>query len=66
MSLLPSPEDDVAVTKNFSTLVARILCSNIDFCKLTFDGVVDWHIRHEYYEEMSTKSQVVSLYFALL
>ena len=61
MSLLPSPEDDVALRNNFSTLVSRILFGNMDFCKISFDGVVDWHIKHEYLEQMSRKSAVVSL-----
>ncbi len=38
-----------------------------DVAKSSFDGVVDWHIKHQYYEEMSSKSCVVriSQYFIL-
>ena len=60
ISLLPSIEDDVATCKNFATLVSRALVNNVDFFKLTFDGVVEWHIQHEFSEEMSKKSEIVS------
>ena len=60
-SLLPSPEDDVALRKNVATLVSCILFGSIDFFKLTFDDVVEWHIKHEFYEQMSRKSDVVSI-----
>ena len=60
-SLLPSPDDDVALRKNFATLVSRILFGSIDFFMLTFDDVVEWHIKHEFYEQMSRKSDVVSI-----
>ena len=59
-SLLPSPYDNLAIRNNFATLMSRVLVSNIDFFKLTFDGVVKWHIKHELYEQMSKKSEVVS------
>ena len=62
-SLLPSPDDDLLIRRNFSTLVSRVLVSNINFFKLTFDGVVQWHIKHEFYEEMSRKSEVVSIVY---
>ena len=42
-------------------LVSRILFGSIDFFKLTFDDVVEWHIKHEFYEQMSRKSDVVSI-----
>ena len=45
---------------NFATHVSRVLVNNIDFFKVTFDGVVDWHIKHQFYEQMSRKSDVVS------
>ena len=56
-SLLPTPDDDVAVRDNIHVLMSRILCENMGFFKLSFEGVVDWHIKHE----MSTKSTVVSI-----
>ena len=59
LSLLPSPEDDIAIRKNICVLLSRILFSNLAYFKLAFDGVIDWHIRHTFYKEMSMKSDVV-------
>ena len=61
ISLLPSPEDDLAIRDNICMLMSRVLFDNVAFFKLCFEGVIDWHIEHEYYKEMSTKSDVVSL-----
>ena len=58
-SMLPSVEDDVAITHNIACLVARVLCEYVPFFKHTYDGVVERHIKHEYYEQMSSKSEVV-------
>ncbi len=55
LSLLPTPEDDLAIREN---IISTILYENINLC---FDGVVDWHIKHQFYDEMSTKSKVVSI-----
>ena len=59
-SLLPSPDDDAAMHNNFATHVSCVLVDNIDFFKVTFDGVVDWHIKHQFHKQMSRKSDVVS------
>ena len=59
LSLLPSPEDDAAMRNNISILISRVLVNNLDFSKLSFDKVVDWHIKHDFYQQMSTKSDVV-------
>ena len=60
LSLLPSPEDDMAIRSNICVLISRILYNNLGFFKVAFDGVVDWHIEHSFYQEMSKKSDVVS------
>ena len=59
-SLLPTPEDDIAIRRNICILISRILYDNLSFFKLAFDGVVEWHIEHPFYHEMSNKSDVVS------
>jgi hypothetical protein len=59
--LFPSNSDDVSILKNMSTLVARVLTQHIPFFKLKFEDVVIHHIKHDYYKEMSSKSQCVSL-----
>ena len=61
LSLLPSPEDDMAIRRNICILISRILYSNnLEYFKVAFDGVVEWHIEHPFYQEMSKKSDVVS------
>lgn len=60
--VLPSLEDEIALHNNFKTLISRILCEHLPFFKESFDGIVAWHIQHEYYEEMSKKSDIVSSY----
>ena len=60
-SLLPSPDDDAIISSNIATLVSRILAEHMPFFKHTFEDVTDWHIKHQYYKEMSSKSVVVSV-----
>lgn len=59
LSLLPSTDDDITLKHLFMTHISRVLCTHIPFFKSTFEDVVEWHIVHRYYGEMSTKSQVV-------
>lgn len=60
LALLPSTNDDMTLRQLFVTHVSRILTTHIPFFKFAFEDVVEWHIQHQYYEEMSAKSQVVS------
>ena len=46
--------------------MSRILYQNMGFFKHSFDSVIDWHIKHEFYDEVSTKSTVVSSHFFLM
>ena len=59
-SLLPSPEDDVALAKNLGTIVSRILTTHMKYFNFTFDGVTERHIQHPHSVEMQHKSTVVS------
>ena len=60
--LLPTLDDDAALRNNIICgLMSRILYANMEFFQHSFDGVVDWHIKHEFYDEMSTCSKVVSI-----
>ncbi len=63
VSLLPTSDDDLALRNNMCILMSRILYENMGFFNLAFDSVVDWHIKHQFYDEMSTKSKVVSKTF---
>ena len=58
--MLPSKKDDEALALMFETHISRILCTHIPFFKTSFEDIVEWHIRHRYYDEMSAKSEVVS------
>lgn len=60
-SLLPSSADDAAILNNIATLVSRVLAEHMPFFKQTFEDVTNWHIKHKYYEEMSSKSVVVRI-----
>ena len=60
LSLLPSSDDDTELRNNLCVLISRVLYSNIPYFKYTFDGVIEWHIQHDFYKEMSTHSEWVS------
>ena len=59
-TLLPSAKDVTTIHSLFEVHVARILVEHFPFMKSAFADVVDWHIQHEYYEEMGETSDVVS------
>ena len=58
-TLLPSESDYEQLTRNFSHHVARVLKEYMPFFS-SFGSGLERHIRHQYYEEMSQKSEVVS------
>ena len=62
LSLLPSADDDRLLRQDFMVLISRILVTHLPFFKWTADDAVEWHIRHKFYEEMSSKSVVVCGY----
>ena len=56
--LIPSEEDYEVLLSNFSTLVTRIILQNVPEVQCP-TSQVEWHIEHQYSDEMSTKSEVV-------
>ena len=58
--LLPSLEDEEALRENIKILISRVLYDHLPYFKVTFDGIITWHIKHCYYDEMSKKSDTVS------
>ena len=60
-NMLPSRSDDQALKENFAKLVSRVLVEHLRYFKLSFEDVVDWHIKHQFSEEMAKKSVVVSI-----
>lgn len=60
LSLQPTALDDEILHDNISTLISRILCTRMEFFKVCFQDLIQWHIKHKYTIEMSQKSVVVS------
>lgn len=59
--ILPSMADHYSITNNF-TIISRMLTSHLTHFKDNFNDVVDRHIKHDYYSQMSSKSEIVSSY----
>ena len=60
-SFLPSIEDGVILKRNLQILVSRILIKHFLLFELCFKDLVLHHIPHKYHQEMSRKSEVVSI-----
>ena len=60
-SIIPSLADDQKLKKNIAILISRVLVKHLKYFRLAFDDLIQWHIRHPFYKEMSAKSTVVSL-----
>lgn len=58
--LLPSPQDGIDVRKNMSIIVPRTLKKYMPFIEKYGQGI-EQHIMHQYSEEMSRTSSVVSI-----
>lgn len=59
--LLPSTDDLKNILDNFCILIARCLQKYMPVLKQLTKKSLEKHIKHEYYDEMSKKSKVVSL-----
>ena len=60
-SLLPSPADDEALQELFILHVSLILTTHMEFFKFSFDVIIQWHLKHKYYKEVTQNSTVVCL-----
>lgn len=60
-TLLPSISDNATITSNFAFLLAQTLVKRVPFFAKYGVGL-ERHIRHDFYKEMSRKSQVVSIH----
>lgn len=65
-SLLPTAEDDKAILDNFITLISRTLAAHLELLGFDCSKLVEWHIPHEYEEQMSRKSKVVSTHMIVI
>lgn len=57
--LLPSVNNDLSLMNVMVTIVSRVLTTYLPYFAFSCTDIVTWHIEHEYYKEMSTKSNVV-------
>lgn len=57
--ILPTPDDHTAITTNFAILIGRVLKKHMPFFSC-FGSGLEKHIKHEYYQQMSQKSEVVN------
>ena len=58
--ILPTFSDKQQLQENYVVLFARVLCEYLPFFKKRFAECVPHHINHQYSEQMSKKSDVVS------
>ena len=63
-TILPTIQDEEVLHANFAILIARTLTSFMPFFK-KFGSGLERHLVHERYEEMSSKSEVVSMQIAI-
>ena len=62
--ILPSDEDTKAIRENFEVLIGRVLKKHCSFFSKFATGVPR-HVKHEHYEEMCKKSEIVSHLIAI-
>ena len=62
-TILPTNQDQEVLQKNFAILIARTLTKHMPFFK-KFGSGLERHLVHERYEEMSAKSEVVSVFIS--
>ena len=58
--ILPTLSDKQQLEENYIILFARVLCGYVPFFKKNFAECIPVHIHHQYSEEMSKKSDIVS------
>ena len=59
--LLPTTKSDSALTDVMIIIVSRVLITHLSYFQFACSDVVTWHMEHQYYKEMSTKSDVVCI-----
>ena len=59
LQLLPTTESDCELKDIMMMNVARTLVTYVPYFQFSCSDIVDWHKQHQYYQEMSTKSDMV-------
>ena len=58
--ILPTRSDKQQLLEHYNIQFARVICESVPFFKKNFSDCVPHHIKHDYSEQMSQKSEVVS------
>ena len=56
--VLPSAADEQTIKHHFTILVSRMLAEHLKHFTESYSDVIDRHINHDYYKEMSQKSVI--------
>ena len=59
LQLLPTTESDSDLIDVMTMVISRVLATHLSYFQFSCSDVVTWHKDHQYYKEMSTKSDVV-------
>ena len=60
--VIPNESDYQSLKSNFVVLVSRIIVEYMPFFNTDYKGIPQQHIPHKYTKQMSSKSEVVSVY----
>lgn len=63
--VLPTVTDERNLYHNFAIIISRVLVDNLKYFNC-YSDVVTHHIKHDFYDEMSSKSETVSLIFTCI
>ena len=57
--LLPTSKRDADLIDTMAMITSRVITTLIPNFKFAYSDIVTWYCEHEYYEEMSSKSEMV-------
>ena len=57
--VLPSETDAQCMKHNFTILVSKLLVQHLKYFREKYSDSIENHIKHDFYEEMSKKSEIV-------
>ena len=61
LNLLPTTDSDDKLMDIIEMIISRVLTTHIPFFQFCCSDIVDRHLEHKYYKEMSAKSEVVCI-----
>lgn len=66
LHLLPTVKTDSALMDIMTIIVSCVLATHFSYFQFSCSDVVTWHMDHQYYKEMSMKSDVVCMKFGYI